>query len=492
MSGDELLLPVASTLDGTEVFRAVRASGAAVQVPVAAVRTEVGGQVSVAAYGAVGNGIADDTAALQAAFDSGRSIFIPAGTYNHTGLTFAGSVVIGGEGKTSILAYTGTGVGITISDGAREWAFRDLQITMAGNGKAIKFVGDTITFRLEGVTIQFPAYAAAAARIGYEFDLASGKYAAFGTFLNTRVHSAGYGLHVTAASGEVNALDFHNCEWGACWYGVNSEATTAHSQWSFVGGSFEVPSDGKTQMVFLTLYGLSMIGTRFETKNGAWAAAFIDGDYTTHSPIHFGPNCQRIHIVGAMFFPHNNGRVYRNEGIRHYFFNGQEGFITDTSHEYNGGILYKTTASALRTTAPVRTQAIASQTVDLMQHLDTGGTVRSGVSVKGVPYAVRTGQNASGALTVDASTGEYQVVGMSGNITSVTFTNATAGQRLVLRLNCGLTGRTVAGWASDINLAGGAFTHTSVTDKADVLTFVRDGSLSKWIETSRAMNLSAV
>lgn len=41
MSGDELLLPSAATLDGTEVFRAVRSDGAPVQVPVAALRAEV-------------------------------------------------------------------------------------------------------------------------------------------------------------------------------------------------------------------------------------------------------------------------------------------------------------------------------------------------------------------------------------------------------------------------------------------------------------------
>lgn len=41
MSGDDLLLPSVSTLDGTETFRAIRSSGAAVQVPVAALRAEV-------------------------------------------------------------------------------------------------------------------------------------------------------------------------------------------------------------------------------------------------------------------------------------------------------------------------------------------------------------------------------------------------------------------------------------------------------------------
>lgn len=37
--------------------------------------------VNVKAYGAVGNGVADDTAAIQAAFNSGFNVYLPAGTY---------------------------------------------------------------------------------------------------------------------------------------------------------------------------------------------------------------------------------------------------------------------------------------------------------------------------------------------------------------------------------------------------------------------------
>lgn len=103
MSGDELLLPVASDLDGTEVFRAVRASGAAVQVPVSAVRAEVGGDVlSVTSLGATGNGTSDDTVAFQAAAAIGGTVFVPAGTYILSRVNLTTSVRWVGVGAASI------------------------------------------------------------------------------------------------------------------------------------------------------------------------------------------------------------------------------------------------------------------------------------------------------------------------------------------------------------------------------------------------------
>lgn len=65
--------------------------------------------VKDAAYGAVGNGIADDTAEIQAAITAmgalsgGGSVFFPKGTYLHTGLSVPSNVTLWGEGFSSIL-----------------------------------------------------------------------------------------------------------------------------------------------------------------------------------------------------------------------------------------------------------------------------------------------------------------------------------------------------------------------------------------------------
>ena len=72
--------------------------------------------VSVKDFGAVGNGVADDTAAIQAAFNSGvPSLFIPSGTYLVAlTLTCSDPVSLYGNGpNSSIIAFTGTSGGFS-------------------------------------------------------------------------------------------------------------------------------------------------------------------------------------------------------------------------------------------------------------------------------------------------------------------------------------------------------------------------------------------
>jgi hypothetical protein len=84
---------------------------------------EVRGFVNVREYpyNAVGDGVADDTAAIQAAITAaaGTELVIPPGTYLHSGLTIASAMRIRGvatmAGAQSMLSYTGTGTGLTIT-----------------------------------------------------------------------------------------------------------------------------------------------------------------------------------------------------------------------------------------------------------------------------------------------------------------------------------------------------------------------------------------
>ena len=69
--------------------------------------------VSVKDFGAVGNGVADDTIAIQTALNSAsaRSVFIPAGVYNVTSLTMPDGASLVGEGSySSVLRETNASV----------------------------------------------------------------------------------------------------------------------------------------------------------------------------------------------------------------------------------------------------------------------------------------------------------------------------------------------------------------------------------------------
>lgn len=74
--------------------------------------------VSVKDFGAVGNGIADDTAALNAAFAmTGRTVFIPAGTYLHNTLAAPACAGIVGEGSFASVLKPSASVSVALTIG---------------------------------------------------------------------------------------------------------------------------------------------------------------------------------------------------------------------------------------------------------------------------------------------------------------------------------------------------------------------------------------
>jgi parallel beta-helix repeat protein len=74
--------------------------------------------VSVKDFGAVGNGVADDTAAINAALATGNRVMFPYGTYKHTGISVSSvsSVDMAGENATLFLANGSNVRAISISN----------------------------------------------------------------------------------------------------------------------------------------------------------------------------------------------------------------------------------------------------------------------------------------------------------------------------------------------------------------------------------------
>jgi len=95
-----------------------------------------GSIADVTEYGAVGDGITDDTSAIQDAIDStSKYIYFPSGTYNHTGLTLKKECIYAGDGmESSILVHTGSGGNSVAYVGGAAAKIQIKDLWIKGNG----------------------------------------------------------------------------------------------------------------------------------------------------------------------------------------------------------------------------------------------------------------------------------------------------------------------------------------------------------------------
>ena len=80
--------------------------------------------VSVKDFGAVGDGVADDSAAIQAAINTGKRVYIPAGTYL-CNLVVNNKTIIEGDGSTAtiLIPFSATTAAITYTNLGTYWSY---------------------------------------------------------------------------------------------------------------------------------------------------------------------------------------------------------------------------------------------------------------------------------------------------------------------------------------------------------------------------------
>lgn len=104
--------------------------------------------INVKDYGAVGNGVTDDTVAIQAAVNAGGAIYIPSGTYIVNVVTLLTNTMVYGDGASSILRQSASFLG-----GSRG----SLYVNSGSAGSQIQNVVIR-DLRMEGVNITAPTF----------------------------------------------------------------------------------------------------------------------------------------------------------------------------------------------------------------------------------------------------------------------------------------------------------------------------------------------
>jgi hypothetical protein len=111
--------------------------------------------VSVKDFGAVGNGIANDRAAIQAAFDASKSVFFPAGTY-YVGQLASGATAIDLRGKGDNINILTQGFVELVCETTNDSETSFFLIRPTDNSSTSHFYCDPIRFRDTGFTSTFP------------------------------------------------------------------------------------------------------------------------------------------------------------------------------------------------------------------------------------------------------------------------------------------------------------------------------------------------
>jgi len=307
----------ASTTSADQVSYTPAGTGAVVTNVQAKLRETV----SVKDFGAVGDGVTDDTAAIQAALDSGAGgVYLPEGTYLFSTLTVNKNTRLhGASTRTSILKHTGSAVAIQCTysgsepDGSSAYIdagwfiFEDFELL--ANGTFGIRVGKTrssftmfnrlyIRHLQDGGT-----YTVGSVAIDCDNDPWVSSYA---TYLSKIHHCFIRGFEVAVnLQDTVNGWEINRLWTIECLKQIVLSGTTGIS---LIDNYFESGLAGAIGITFLGGGGnqINIIGTSFELTNAAatqYAYSFTGGTWTT------------VTVIGAKYLIQGDGNAVNSRRI---------------------------------------------------------------------------------------------------------------------------------------------------------------------------------
>jgi hypothetical protein len=255
-SGNPTVAPI---VDAEEVSSFLVPGAGAVRRPV---RDRLAEIVSVRDFGAVGDGIADDTVAFQAALGASAAVFVPVGTWRIGGtLTLRHGARLHGAGQGSVLRATGDGFDL---------------VEMTEGYASLE------NLRLEG------------GRTGI------------------RLH----GRHAPCVQNAVQDVTVWDARWGIvldglsspdrpCYWNNFSRVLVArpveHGVWLTRSGAGDTPNANRFHCVRVYSLGHPTSGSGFHVEHGRYNNAFVDCEAnlatTAHSCFRIGPHAEKTLLV---------------------------------------------------------------------------------------------------------------------------------------------------------------------------------------------------